>query len=222
MPRGRITGDGPAAPPTGPVVGKVAQSHLAANAHGTVFALHGTLDTSRGERIACVQARGDDARDVPGAVRKADTAMLDQHGAESVRAVDAPHQPWGGKVVPVPGGTAQTLDVAELEEAEYHDLQLVGEGHESSRFLLGCVEGGPDAADIRALAVAAPSPQLLREARGGGAGLDVEFAPRGRQRLGDGDDGLADGLRDAREAWENAAGAAVVVWRVGAVVIHDA
>lgn len=222
MARGGIVCDWPPAPPTRPVVGEVAQRHLVADLHRPVFALHGALDTARGERVPCVQPRGHDARDVVWAVGETDAAVLDQHGAKGVGTMNAAYEPRGGKAVPVLGRAAQALNVTKLKEAENRDLELMRESHEGAWLLLGHLEAGSGVAFVCILAVTAPSSQLLREARGGGAGLEVEFTPRRRERLGDGDDGLTDGARDVREAREDMAGTVYVMWRACVVGIHDA
>lgn len=178
--RALVGGDGPSAPPTGPVVGKVAEGRLPPDPDRPVASLDGTLDTPRRQRVTRIQGRGQEPGDVPRTVGQADPAVADEHGAEGVGAPYAPDQARGGEVVPVLAGAAQALDVAEVEVLQDDDLDLCGEGHEGPGGLLGGRRwaGYGDVGGICALADCAPSPELL-EPRGGWGGLQVPLAACG-------------------------------------------
>lgn len=135
MARALVGGDGPSAPPAGPIIRKVAERRLPADPDRPVAALDGTLDAPRRQRVPGVQGGCEEPGDVPRAVGQADPAVADQHGAEGVRAPYAPDQARGGEVVPVLAGAAQALDVPEVEVLQDDDLDLCGEGHESPGLL---------------------------------------------------------------------------------------
>lgn len=173
--------DGPSAPPTGPVVSKVAQRRLPPDPDRPVAGLDGTLDTPRRQRVTRIQGGGQEPGDVSRAVGQADPAVADEHGAEGVGPPYAPDQARGGEVVPVLAGAAQALDVAKVEVLQDDDLDLGGEGHEGPgglRLRGRRWAGYGDVGGICALADCAPSPELL-EPRGGGGGLQVPLAACG-------------------------------------------
>lgn len=179
--RALVGGDGPSAPPTGPVVSKVSQGRLPPDPDRPVAGLDGTLDTPRRQRVTRIQGGGQEPGDVPRAVGQADPAVADEHGAEGVGPPDAPDQARGGEVVPVLAGAAQALDVAEVEVLQDDDLDLGGEGHEGPgglRLRGRRWAGYGDVGGICAFADGAPSSELL-EPRGGWGGLEVPLAACG-------------------------------------------
>ncbi len=126
MPVGSPVGDGPSAPSADPDGVVIAQSDLPADADALVSLLDSTWDATAGKRVVPVARVSQQQVRALRIMMQTQLAMAQENAPQLQRAVHGTDRQGVRQLAELLARSSESLDVGEVEEAQEHELQLVG------------------------------------------------------------------------------------------------